>query len=223
MVDENKKRRIIGQCIICFSIATILSVGIYYIQPLLGTINNYELQEIFTMYEDKAKYIYFLICFLQPIILPLPEPVTIMAGSLAFGPFQGAIIGFSGTILGIGTMFIFSRFASKTIMNKIFDEEKIEKFNMYIQKNETLVILMLFIVPILPDEIICAGAGLMKFNGYKFFSVAIISKLITTFSLSYSLQIIKMDFNSILFIIAIIILIGTMKVIKMKKNRYSNN
>ena len=155
-----------------------------------------------------------MICFLQPIILPLPEPVTIMGGSTILGPLKGATIGFSGTILGIIVMFFIAKFARRSIINKIVDDEKLDKFNIYIQKNETLIILMLFILPILPDEVICIGAGLAKMNSYKFIGIAAISKLVTSISLAYSLELIK--FNGNFIAISIILIIGTIIIKKIK-------
>lgn len=162
----------------------------------------------------KEQIIYFLVCFLQPIILPFPEPVTIMGGSTILGPFKGATIGFLGTVLGIITMFFISKFAGRNIINKIVDDKKLDKFNRYIQKNETLIILMLFILPILPDEIICIGSGLAKLNGYKFIGIAAISKLITSISLAYSLEVIKFNGNYI--IISMLLIIGCIITKKVK-------
>lgn len=147
------------------------------------------LEDILIKYNEYASLIYFIICFLQPIVLPLPEPVTIMTGSLFLGRFNGATIGFLGTILGIISMFLFSRYASKSLLEKIIDYRKLEKFNKYIKKNETIIILLLFLFPILPDEAICVGAGVTKVNGYKFILIAIIAKLITAFTISYSINI----------------------------------
>lgn len=162
----------------------------------------------------KEQIIYFIICFLQPIILPFPEAVTVMGGSTILGPFKGAAIGFMGTILGIIVMFFIAKFARRSIINKIVDDKKLDKFNRYIQRNETLIILMLFILPILPDEVICIGGGLAKMNTYKFIGIAAISKLVTSISLSYSLELIKIDKN--LITISIILIIGIIIIKRIK-------
>jgi uncharacterized membrane protein YdjX (TVP38/TMEM64 family) len=137
-----------------------------------------------------------------------------MGGSTILGPFKGAAIGFMGTILGIIVMFFIAKFARRSIINKIVDDKKLDKFNRYIQKNETLIILMLFILPILPDEVICIGAGLAKMNTYKFIGIATISKLVTSISLSYSLELIKFDKN--LITISIILIIGIIIIKRIK-------
>ncbi len=158
--------------------------------------------------------LYFIVCFLQPIILPLPEPVTIIGGSSILGPLKGATIGFTGTVLGIIVMFLIAKFARRSIINKIIDDKKIDKFNKYIQKNETIIILMLFVLPILPDEVICIGAGLAKMNSYKFIGIATMSKLVTSISLAYSLELI--NFNPIYITISIVLIIGISIIKKIK-------
>ncbi|WP_066890020.1 VTT domain-containing protein [Clostridium nigeriense] len=158
--------------------------------------------------------LYFIVCFLQPIILPLPEPVTIIGGSSILGPLKGATIGFTGTVLGIIVMFLIAKFARRSIINKIIDDKKIDKFNKYIQKNETIIILMLFVLPILPDEVICIGAGLAKMNSYKFIGIATMSKLVTSISLAYSLELI--NFNPIYIAISIVLIIGISIIKKIK-------
>ncbi|MDU5108551.1 MULTISPECIES: VTT domain-containing protein [unclassified Clostridium] len=153
----------------------------------------------------REQLIYFIICFLQPIILPFPEPVTIVGGSSVLGPLRASIIGFSGTTLGIIVMFFIAKFASINIINKIVNEKKLDKFNKYIEKNDTLIILVLFILPILPDEVICIGAGLAKLNSYKFIVIAALSKLFTSISLAYSIELIKFNGNLIVILIVLII------------------
>lgn len=152
------------------------------------------------------KLIYFFVCFLQPIILPIPEPVTIMAGSNAFGPIQGALIGFLGTTLGIITMFFIGKVASDKFISKLVSKEAIKKFDMYRKKHENLVILGLFILPILPDEIICIGGGLAKINSFKFITIAITSKIITSISLAFSVTLFDISLSKIIIIGMIIII-----------------
>lgn len=177
-------------------------------------VNEHGFENFLNMYDKKAKFIYFLVCFLQPIVLPLPEPVTVIGGSSVFGPLTGAIIGFIGTFLGIVVMFYISRSVSRNFIEKRINKKKLERFNRYIQNNELLVILVLFILPILPDEIICVGAGLAGINKYKFLGVALIAKLGTSFSLSYSLKLLDINYGTI-----IVVLIIALAVILFKRKK----
>lgn len=211
-----KYRKGMKLIIIFMSIIFMGGLALYYLPQIKSIINFEDLKKTLSIYDEEAKYIYFLVCFLQPIILPVPEPVTIMAGSSVLGSFNGAVIGACGSIIGIITMFILSRYISEKVIKRFINNNKIEKFNRYIKRNEIIVILGLFIFPILPDEVICIGSGLSKIDIYKFIIVAFIAKLITSFSLSYSLEIIKIDFN----MTGVIVIIGIIAaVIKFFKNK----
>lgn len=48
--------------------------------------------------------VYFILCVLQPICLPIPEMVTVLWGSVEIGPIKSFILGVVGAILGIGVM-----------------------------------------------------------------------------------------------------------------------
>lgn len=197
---KNKFNFKIEKYLILFIILILISISIGALLKIDNISGQDTLVNILMKYKEKSMMIYFFVCFLQPIVLPLPEAVTVMTGSLVFGRFNGAIIGFLGTILGIISMFLISRYTSQKFIKNMVSENKLEKFNQYIKKNETLIILLLFIVPILPDEIICVGTGITKINGYKFIIIAILSKLITAFTLSYSIELIKFNPLSIVII-----------------------
>lgn len=149
--------------------------------------------------------IYFFICFLQPIMLPFPEPVTIMAGSLVLGRFNGAIIGFLGTTLGIITMYFISKYIGNKFLLRFIKKDSLDKFNNYIIKNETLILLLLFVFPLLPDEVICIGSGIAKLNPYKFIFIALLSKLITTFTISYSIKLFKFNIETLIVCFSLVI------------------
>ncbi|MDO5517270.1 MAG: VTT domain-containing protein [Clostridium sp.] len=213
--DYSILEKIIRIVSIGIALISVTSIIVFYVSKIMYIIKHLNLQNILSKYKNKAVLIYFLISFLQPIALPLPEPITVMAGSSVLGSFNGAAFGFLGTVLGIIAMYFFIRATGARFIEKFVTGSQIEKFNDYVKKNEFLVILSLFILPILPDEAICIGAGLMKINPYKFISVAIISKVITAFSLSYSVQFIKLNSMHIALIISVIFIIK--KLIDMKK------
>lgn len=121
-----------------------------------------------------------------------------MGGSSVLGAQSGALIRFAGTLMGIVVMFLVAKYLGRSVISKLVDEKKLEKFNEFIKKNETLVILMLFILPILPDEVICVGAGLAGIDAYKFIGIVALSKLVTSFSLSYSLKLITFDIKTVM-------------------------
>ena len=49
--------------------------------------------------------IYFILCFIQPIIVATPEAVSVMGASIALGSLKAFTIGLMGTVFGIIFMY----------------------------------------------------------------------------------------------------------------------
>jgi uncharacterized membrane protein YdjX (TVP38/TMEM64 family) len=138
--------------------------------------------------EFVAGFIFFIICFLQPIFLPLPEAATVTACSAVFGSLVAACISFTGTLLGILTAYLLAKVGGQKLILRFVKERHLDQYQQFASRNETLILLILFIIPILPDEIICFGAGIARVSFKKFVFIAGIAKFITSFSLSYSVD-----------------------------------
>lgn len=74
------------------------------------------------------------------------------------------------------------------LISKLVNQKQLFQYQKFAQKNETLILFVLFIVPILPDEIICIGAGLSKISIKKFLVIASLSKVLTSFIYAYSIE-----------------------------------
>jgi uncharacterized membrane protein YdjX (TVP38/TMEM64 family) len=144
--------------------------------------------EEFLMEHHFARLIFFLICFAQPIFLPIPEAITIAGGSAVFGPITAITLGFLGTISGIIVMYFIARYGGQKLINKVIKEKHLNKYKMYVRKKESLILTILFVIPILPDEIICAGAGVSGVRFKKFVMIAVLAKLITSSTLAFSVE-----------------------------------
>lgn len=179
----------INRVVILYLGAILLLVfALFYITKVIVLTDAYGFEGLLKEHLNAAKYIFFFISFAQPIVLPIPEAVTVPGASAVFGPTAAAAIAFLGTLLGIATMFFSARYGGRKFISKLIKEAQLKKYQQYVSKNETLIMFILFIIPILPDEIICIGAGIGHVSPKKFLLIASVSKLITATVLAYSLQ-----------------------------------
>lgn len=123
--------------------------------------------------------IYFILCILQPICLPVPELTTYLYGEKTVGHLKALIIGIIGVMIGLTIMYYVSHKAARYIIRKFNLGDKVKKFAEYVRKYQILIIGFLFVVPILPDEIICIGSPIIGINYLVFIIIAFISKLIS--------------------------------------------
>jgi uncharacterized membrane protein YdjX (TVP38/TMEM64 family) len=146
------------------------------------------MESLFHGNEFLATFIFFAVCFLQPILLPMPEAATVTAGSAVFGSLPAACISFVGTLSGIIVAYFIAKIGGQKLIQKLVKEKHLEQYKSYVSRNEICILMILFIIPILPDEIICFGAGISGVNFLKFLIIAGTAKLITSFSLAYSVD-----------------------------------
>jgi uncharacterized membrane protein YdjX (TVP38/TMEM64 family) len=170
----------------------VIVILIYYITKFLVFADMYGIEQILIDHKSIAKLLFFSICFLQPIILPLPEAVTLPAGSAVLGSFEGAYLGFLGSLLGIVVMYFVARIGGLKLVSKLIKEKHLKSYQEYVSKNETIILTLMFIIPILPDEIICVGAGISKVSFKRFFFIAMLAKLVTSSLLAYSVYLAKL-------------------------------
>uniref|UniRef100_A0A1S2L1U0 TVP38/TMEM64 family membrane protein n=1 Tax=Anaerobacillus isosaccharinicus TaxID=1532552 RepID=A0A1S2L1U0_9BACI len=193
IVKSNSKLQRIANITMSYFLAIIsVLVFVYLISAFLSLTGTFGLEQLLRNYLEYAKLLYFFICVVQNIVLPIPEAATIIAGSAVFGSFHAFVIGLAGTLIGVSTMFFLTRYGGSKLIAKLINEKHLTYYHQLVQKNETLYLFTLFIVPILPDEIVCIGAGLSKMSIKKFLMIAIISKLVTTFIYSYSIQLVTL-------------------------------
>ncbi|WP_416728595.1 TVP38/TMEM64 family protein [Fictibacillus sp. JL2B1089] len=172
-------------------VISMLIIATFYLTKLLVLTNMFGFEKLLQLHESTAIWIYFAICFAQPIILPFPEMITVAGASSVFGSLTAIYVGFIGTLSGIVVMYFVARIGGRRIVSRIVKEEQLTKYQNYVQKNEMLFLVIMFIIPVLPDEIICIGAGLSGVRFKRFLPIATISKLFTTTTFAYSAILVK--------------------------------
>lgn len=177
---------------IYFFAVSLIVFAIFYLTKLLVLTDMYGFENLLKLHESTAKLIYLAICFAQPIILPLPEVVTVAGASAVFGPVTAISLGFLGTLAGIIVMYFIARFGRQRIVSRFVKKEHLTKYQSYVMRNEVLFLAIMFIIPILPDEIICIGAGLGGVTFRRFFIIAALTKLFTSTIFAYSVELAKM-------------------------------
>ncbi len=163
----------------------LLFVFIYYVSFGLVLYDTYGLDRLLDRYEDQAAFVFAAFSFLQPIALPIPEAVSVPIGSVALGPLRAALIGSVATTLGIVVMYGLARFGRERVM-RLLDADKLATYDRYVERYGLGVLLVLFIIPILPDEVICLAAGFSRVPFGRFVLIAASAKLVTSFGLAYS-------------------------------------
>ena len=130
--------------------------------------------------------LYFICCILQPICLPVPEMATVLWGTMMIGSEWTLLLGVLGSTIGIVLMYTIAAYGVAYLMQNEKLQHSITQFQYYIQEYCFLVIGLLFVIPVLPDEVICIGGALTGIDFKKFIAVAFLSKFVSIGIVAYA-------------------------------------
>ena len=185
--DLSLKAKIIRTVIVVLVISGLIVLG-YYILNWTGVwehINTAEkLRDVILSWGIWGRLGFIFIQFAQVTFLPLPSTVTVIAGSLVYGPLQGGLLSTAGILLGSIFAFFLGRVFGKKLVVFMVGEKTCDKWTHFLSNAKYSFVIMM-LLPIFPDDVLCLVAGLTNMS-WTFFTVTnLISRPIGVLSVSY--------------------------------------
>ncbi len=134
--------------------------------------------------------LFVLLQFLQVVILPIPSTVTVLAGAALFGPFVGSLLSLAGIFLGSLVAFLVGRYAGIRVVEWIVGKEILRKWLKKIEGKDKLLLSVMFLLPVFPDDVLCFVAGLSSMSVWLFLGVILVSRVIAIFTTSFCVEVI---------------------------------
>ncbi|MDE6504762.1 MAG: VTT domain-containing protein [Clostridia bacterium] len=137
-----------------------------------------------------AALIYIVFSFLQVVLLPVPGSVAVAVGVAMFGPLRCAIYSFLGIVAGSIAAFAIGRWIGYKAVCWIVGKESLDKWLKKLKGKDYLILSLMFLLPLFPDDILCFVAGLSSMTWGFFLVMIIVTRAISVFSTAYSLELI---------------------------------
>ncbi len=96
----------------------------------------------------------------QVLLAPIPGQVIGMASGYLFGALQGALYSILGTALGSLLAFTLARRFGRPLVKHVAPRHVMERLDASIRRRGLLFFVLVFLLPFLPDDLICFAAGL---------------------------------------------------------------
>lgn len=112
------------------------------------------------------------IIILETVIAPIPGTIVPIVIGALYGVWPGILYAWVGNIIGSIIAFWIARKLGRPVVKKIISEEKIDKYDSYLQ-NRKIMIWVAYFIPLLPLDTISFVIGLSKIS-FKFY-LAVIS------------------------------------------------
>lgn len=158
---------------------------------LLGKINSVDaLREYISGTGIWAATIYILFCFLQVVLLPVPGSVAVAVGTAMFGPLKCSLFSFFGIVSGSIVAFAIGRIVGYKAVCWIVGKESLDKWLKKLKGKDYLILSLMFLLPLFPDDILCFVAGMSSMTWGYFIIMIIITRAVSVFSSAYSFELI---------------------------------
>lgn len=135
-----------------------------------------------------AVLVFIFIQILQVAVLPIPGLITIGAGVACFGAFIGGIYSFIGIMLGSVIAFYIGRKLGYNAAAWLVGKDDLDKGIQSVKGKDKVVLTFMFLFPFFPDDVLCFVAGLSSMSAPYFLIMITITRIISVFTTSYSLN-----------------------------------
>lgn len=168
---NKKQQKIIGLAALIIFIIFCFFAFFFIGVPIVKSAKN---PEQFRAWIDSmgtwGKLAYVGICFLQVLVAIIPGGPIELAGGYAFGHLEATILSTIGLSLGSITVFLLVRKFGQKLLEVFFSKEKIAELKfLKTNKKRDLIILILFLVPGTPKDLLCFFCGLTDMPFWLFF------------------------------------------------------
>ncbi len=177
-MTKNTWKSILKLSFVCLIIVGIC-VGAYFLAKAFG-INSIEGIQKVCNNSIVGALIFFAIQVFQVLFLPIGNLAFTIPAGIIFGPVKGFLITWLGITVGSILMYYVGRYGGGKLLNWIVGKDKAEHYKKIIEK-ATYLLPVILLIPIFPDDVICASAGLGKIKAPFFWITIIITRGIDTF------------------------------------------
>ena len=132
--------------------------------------------------------VYIALQFFQVIILPIPSVVSTIAGVALFGAFWATIYSLIGILLGSISAFFIGRMLGNRAVAWMIGKETLAKWQKKLKGKDMLVLSLMFLLPLFPDDILCFVAGVSTMSTRYFLIVVLFARFIGIFATCYSID-----------------------------------
>jgi len=169
----NRRRVALHAAIVTLALVAMYVLAQQYL-PFLRTPERF--REWLLSFGPWAPVMLVVVQALQVIVAPIPGQVVGVASGYVFGVWYGTLYSMIGTIIGTTIVFVLARRYGRPYVERFVTPEWIDKFDVRADRNGKLFFFGFFLVPGLPDDVVCFVAGLTKISLPTLFVIATVGR-----------------------------------------------
>ena len=172
-IDMTKStKNLILKTVLIIGVIVIIALAIYLPLVLTGVLDKIKtVQQLKDVILQSGVYgwvIFFVLQFLQVVLLPIPAAVTTIAGTYVFGPWITIALSFVAVMLASIFSFFIGRKVGKKLVVWVVGDKTFDKWSQILGKGKYVFFLMM-LFPVFPEDILCLIVGCATNMTYTFF------------------------------------------------------
>ncbi|HIH05352.1 TPA: TVP38/TMEM64 family protein [Candidatus Woesearchaeota archaeon] len=176
-IFTSRKNRALFWAVVIFILAIILALLLFG-GPLVAFLKHPSRIKPFLLgFGSFAPLMFISIQALQVVLAPVPGEFLGFAAGYVFGAFNGLVYALIGMFIGSLTAFFVARKFGRPFVERAFTKTAIRKFDYVAGKQGPAALFLIFLLPALPDDILCFVAGLTKIPLKQFALIVFFGRL----------------------------------------------
>ena len=171
-----------------------MGVGLYLMLLKTGALVLLESEDGLTKLINEAgiwgPIVFILIQFLQVTFVPVPSSMTIVAGMVVFDSLPLVLVCSTiGMISGSMFAFFLGRTFGLKLVVWMVGAKSLNKYTKMLKGREKMLLFLMFLLPVFPDDLLCLFAGVLTMSYGSFFLMQIIARPIGIITMCISVDI----------------------------------
>ena len=134
------------------------------------------MQDYIGRFAPYSHLVYFLIQLLSVILAPIPSNVTALAGGLLFGTWPAFFLTFGAVASGSLLVFWLARALGRDFADRMVSRKLSEKYLDIIRAKAEIFLILAFLFPFFPDDVLCILAGLTNLPFRRFACIVLLTR-----------------------------------------------
>lgn len=123
-----------------------------------------------------SQLVFFLIQLCSVVVAPIPSNITAMAGGVLFGGWMSFFLTYLAVVLGSMLVFWLGRQLGRQKIAQWIGRTHMETYMGYVEKKAGVFLLLAFLLPFFPDDILCILAGLTTISYRRFLLLVLLAR-----------------------------------------------
>lgn len=119
---------------------------------------------------------FFLVQLLSVVLAPIPSNITAAAGGVLFGTWPAFLLTFGAVVAGSLLTFSLARALGRDFADRLVSRKLSEKYQDVLRTKAPVFLVLAFLFPFFPDDMLCILAGLTKLSFRRFAVIVLLTR-----------------------------------------------